>query len=56
MNIRDFEISVVRNPLVYGVFSFVDPHGIIAPGVPEFVTTDDEFYVVTDDGEFVTTG
>lgn len=54
--IHDFEITLVRNPLIFGVFSYIDSRGLITPGEPQFVVTDDELYVTTDDGEFVTTG
>lgn len=53
---REFELGISRNPLVFGVFSYVDPGILIAPGPPQFVITDDDLYVTTDDGEFVTTG
>lgn len=56
MNTQEFEISLIRNPLVFGVFSYVDPRGLVAPGVPLFVITDEGQYMTTDDGEFVTTG
>jgi hypothetical protein len=56
MTIDDYDISLVRNPLIYGVFTHIEQNFFIAPGPELFVTTDDGFYVITNDGKFVTTG
>jgi len=54
MNIDNFLFDVVRNPIVYGVFSF-NQAGFIAPGTPEFIIAETDPIIEAEDGQLFIT-
>lgn len=45
-----------HQPLIFNPLTGSSNEGLITPGSPQFVVTDDGLYVETDDSQFVITG
>ncbi len=56
MRSLDFPIGVAsNNPLVKSVYNADYDEGVVAPGSPRFLITEDGRYITTEDGRFIVT-
>lgn len=55
MSLKDFPISVSRNPLVNTLFEEKFDDQKIAPGNPKFILTEDGRFITTEDGRYLVT-
>lgn len=52
---NNYQIGIVNNPLTRNPYNEDWKEGVIAPGNPRFLITEDGKYIITEDGRFIVT-